>query len=120
VEGKHEHKPIVIVKEIEVYSKKWHDFKLEMQATYDEATKRYKELEPLIKYIEEAMMDPEAKFSKQVEWISVKYGQMLNEYNEGTKLYNEKVKPYMAGAKLLELIGLNPYLERLIPSMKQF
>jgi hypothetical protein len=29
-----------------------------LQITYDEATRRYKDLEPLIKYIEEAMMDP--------------------------------------------------------------
>jgi hypothetical protein len=62
VEGKHEHKSIVIVKEIEAQSKKWQDIKLELLTTYDEATKRYKELEPLIKYIEEAMMDPDATF----------------------------------------------------------
>jgi hypothetical protein len=40
--------------------------------TYDEATRRYRELEPLIKYIEEAMMDPDATFAKQIQWISVK------------------------------------------------
>jgi hypothetical protein len=53
---------MVIVKEIEAQSKKWHDVKLQLQTTYDEATRRYRELEPLIKYIEEAMMDPEATF----------------------------------------------------------
>jgi hypothetical protein len=62
VEGKHEHKSIVIVKEIEAQSKKWQDIKLELLTTYDEATKRYMELEPLIKYIEEAMMDHDATF----------------------------------------------------------
>jgi hypothetical protein len=61
----------------------------ELQETYDEATRRYRELEPLIRYIEEAMMDPEAKFSEKVNWISVKYGQMVKEYNEGTQIYNE-------------------------------
>jgi hypothetical protein len=52
-------------------------------------TRRYREIEPLIKYIEEAMMDPDAELGKQIEWISVKYGQMEKEYNEGTKIYNE-------------------------------
>ena len=46
---------------------------------------------PLIKYIEEAMMDPEATFVKQIDWITVKYSQMDKAYNEGTKIYNEKV-----------------------------
>jgi hypothetical protein len=52
-------------------------------------TRRYREIEPLIKYIEEAMMDPEAKLGTQFYWISVKYGQMEMEYNDGTKIYNE-------------------------------
>jgi len=45
---------------------------------------------------------------------------MEMEYKEGTKIYNEKVKPYIAGGKLLELIELNPYFDRLTPSLKQF
>ena len=65
----------------------------------------------VVKYIEEAMKDPEAKFPKQGDWISVKYSQMEKEYNEGVKIYNDRVKPYLAEAKLLELIGLNPYFE---------
>jgi hypothetical protein len=34
-EGKHDHKPMAIVQEIESQSKKWHDFKLELSNTYD-------------------------------------------------------------------------------------
>ena len=40
------------MKEIEAQSKKWQDIKLELLKTYDEATKRYRLLELLIKYIE--------------------------------------------------------------------
>ena len=65
-------------------------------------------------------MDPEVKFTKHVDWISVKYGQMENKYNEVIKIYNEKIIPYIAGAKLLELIGLNPYFEKLTASLKKF
>jgi hypothetical protein len=82
---------VVIVKEIEAQSKKWHDFKLELQTTYDEATRRYREFEPLVKYIEEAMMDPDATFAKQIQWITVKYGQVEKAYNEGTKIFKDKV-----------------------------
>ena len=107
-----------IANEIEAQSKKWHSFKLELQATYDEATRRYRELAPLIKYIEEAMMNPDAIIAKQVEWISVKYGQMEKAYNEGTKVYNDKIKPYMAAAKLLEMIALNSEFDRLTAFLK--
>ena len=74
--------------------------------------------ESLIKYIEEAMMDPHATFAKKIEWITMKYTQIELVFNEGCKIYNDKVKPCMAGAKLLELIALNPDFDRLITSLK--
>ena len=75
--------------------------------------------ESLIKYIEEAMMDPEATFAKKIDWITVKYSEIEKIYNEGCKIYNDKVKLFMASAKLLELIALNPDFERLTASLKQ-
>jgi hypothetical protein len=81
----------VIVQEIDSQSKKWHDLMLKLQTTYDEGTRRYREFELLIKYIEEAMMDPEATFAKQVKWISIKNGFMEKTYSEGTKMFKDKV-----------------------------
>jgi hypothetical protein len=75
--------------------------------------------ESLIKYIEEAMMDPDATFTKKIDWISVKYSQIEKVNNEGCKIYNDKVKPCMASAKLLELIALNHDFDRLNTSLKQ-
>ena len=75
--------------------------------------------ESLIKYIEEAMMDPDATFAKKIDWITVKYSQIEKVFNEGCKIYNDKVKLFMASAKLLELISLNPEFERLTASLKQ-
>jgi hypothetical protein len=40
-------------------------------------------------------------------------------YKEGTKVYNEKVKVLMVGAKLLELIALNPEFDRLTAALKE-
>ena len=64
-------------------------------------------------------MDPQATFAKKIEWITMKYSQIELIHTEGCKIYNDKVKPCMAGAKLLELIALNPDLDRLIASLKQ-
>ena len=55
---KHNHRPILIVKELEIQNQQWKDLKSEIKATYDETSKRYKAMEPLIKYLEEAMIDP--------------------------------------------------------------
>ena len=87
--------------------------------THTEDAKRYKAMEPLIRYIEEAMMDPDATFLSKVEWISVKHDQLEKVYKEGTKIYNEKVKLLMVGAKLLELIALNPEYDRLTAALKE-
>ena len=65
------------------------------------------------------MMDPEATFAKKVDWITVKYSQIEKLYNEGCKIYNDKVQSCMASAKLLELIALNPDYERLTASLKK-
>jgi hypothetical protein len=58
---------------MESQAQKWHEFNQTLSMTHTEGTKRYKPMEALIRYIEEAMMDPEATFVSQVEWISVKY-----------------------------------------------
>ena len=87
--------------------------------THSEVTKRFKEMEPLIRYIEEAMMDPDATFVSKVEWISVKHDLLEKVYKQGTKVYNEQVKLLMVGAKLLELIALNPEFDRLTAALKE-
>ena len=65
------------------------------------------------------MMDPDATFAKKVDWITVKYSQIEMVYNEGCKIYNDNVQPFMASAKLLELIALNSDFERLTASLKK-
>ena len=64
-------------------------------------------------------MDPDATFVKQVEWISVKHDRLEKVFKEGTKIYNEKVKLLMVGAKLFELIALNSDFDRLAAALKE-
>ena len=60
------------------------------------------------------MMDPEATFEREVQWISVLKTELDNVNKEGMKFFNEKVKPLVADAKLLELIGLNAEFDNLV------
>ena len=118
-EGKHEHKPFFIASEIEAQSKKWHEFKTEIMLLYEEGTNRYKAMEPLIRYVEDAMMDPEATFEREIEWVSAKYSQLKQVYNEGIGIYNERVKELITTAKLLDLIAINPEYDRLLEAMRR-
>ncbi len=59
------------MKEIDAQKKKWNDYKVELASSYEEGNKRCKQLEPLIKYIEEAMLDPDVTLDREVEWLSV-------------------------------------------------
>ena len=88
-EDKHQHKPLFFIIELESQTKKWNDFNQILKTTHTEGAKRFKAMEPLIRYIEEAMMDPDATLVSQVEWISMKHEKLEKVYIEGTKLYNE-------------------------------
>ena len=48
------------------------------------------------------MMDPDATFNQEVEWISIQYSKLEKAYKDGMKLLNEIVMPYISKAKLLE------------------
>jgi len=90
-----------------------------LTTTHTKGAKKFKAMEPLIRYIEEAMMDSDANFVSQVEWISMKHEKLEQVYKEGTMVYNEKVKLLLVGAKLIELIALNRDFDRLTANLKE-
>ena len=57
-EDKHDHKPIMIVEELERCHTKWLTLKTEVVTYCKEALPAFKEYEPLILYLENAMMEP--------------------------------------------------------------
>ncbi len=57
-EDKHDHKPILIVGELEKLNEKWKALNNDVSSTFSTAENAYKELWPLIVYLEEAMMKP--------------------------------------------------------------
>ena len=64
------------------------------------------------------MMDPDATFNQEVEWISIQYSKLEKAYKDGMKLFNEKVMPYISEAKLLELISLSNEYDQLMTILK--
>ncbi len=55
-EDKHDHKPILIIGELEKLNGKWKALNNDVSSTFSNAENAYKELWPLILYLEEAMM----------------------------------------------------------------
>ena len=104
--------------ELETIAKKWNELKVAISTIYEDVKKRYTTLEPLIKYLEEAMLDPEATFENEVDWISAKFKKLDAAYKEGIKFYSERISPLMNGAKLIELIRLSPEYDRFAEILK--
>ena len=42
------------------------------------------------------MLDPDATFEREVEWLSVLKSELDKVYKDGMQFYNEKVKPLIA------------------------
>jgi hypothetical protein len=61
------------VSELKVQNKNWTSFMTELTATFSAAENAYKELWPLIVYLEEAMMQPGIAISKPVKWLTVDF-----------------------------------------------
>ena len=59
--------------ELKVQNKNWTSFMTELTATFSAAENAYKELWPLIVYLEEAMMQPGIAISKPVKWLTVDF-----------------------------------------------
>ena len=60
------------------------------------------------------MMDPEATFDREIEWLSVSKTELDKVYKDGMDFFNTKVKPLISDAKLLELVGLSKDYDKLI------
>jgi hypothetical protein len=72
-EDKHDHKPIYIVGELEKQNGKWKTLKNDVSSAFSTAEVAYKELWPLIVYLEEAMMKPGVAINKPVKWLTTDF-----------------------------------------------
>ena len=72
-EDKHDHKSIAIFSELQAQSKNWKDLISDVTTSFSAAETSYKELWPLIVYLEEAMMQPGITISKPVKWLTTDF-----------------------------------------------
>jgi hypothetical protein len=72
-EDKHDHKGVYIVGELEKQNGKWKTLKNDVSSTFSTAENAYKELWPLIVYLEEAMMKPGVVINKPVKWLTTNF-----------------------------------------------
>ncbi len=72
-EDKHDHKAVFIVGELEKQNEKWKALKNNVSSNFTTAENAYKELWPLIVYIEEAMMKPGVAINKPVKWLTTDF-----------------------------------------------
>ena len=63
----------MIVNELKVQNNKWQAFISEITTIFSAADLAYKELWPLILYLEEAMMQPGIAISKPVKWLKTDF-----------------------------------------------
>jgi hypothetical protein len=62
----HDHKPAMIVAELKKFHTKWITLKTEVVTYCQNTLPAYEEYEPLILYLESAMMEPNVKIVKPV------------------------------------------------------
>ena len=87
-EDKHDHKSITIVNELKAQNKKWTTLFNEISTTFFSADAIFKELSPLIAYLEEAMMQPGIAINRPVKWLTADYNSLKALNDSVTTLYN--------------------------------
>ena len=51
-------------------------------------------------------MDPSADINQEIEWLSIQNSKMEKIYVERINIFNQKIRPMIAGAKLIDLVSL--------------
>jgi hypothetical protein len=78
--------------ELKVQHKHWTTFITELTTVFSAAENAYKELWPLIVYLEEAMMQPNITITKPVKWITTDYNQLKSLHDEVIAINNGQIK----------------------------
>ncbi len=106
-EEKHNHKSVAIVSELKKNHSKWLTLKTEIFTFCQKALPAYKEYEPLILYLENAMMEPNAQIVKPVKWLSSEYSFLKTIHDEIVSFYDNQISQLVSHAQLIEISLLN-------------
>ncbi len=102
-EDKHDHKPIMIVNELDRLHSAWVAFRNEIKYVYSEAQGQFKELEALILYYEDAMMQTHAQIEVPIKWLSIDFKKLKALHEDGMNFYQNKVQPLYSSAQIVDL-----------------
>ena len=75
----------------------------ELTTTFSAAENAYKDLSPLIVYLEEAMMQPGIAILKPVKWLTTDFNQLKTLHDNVIIINNGQIKYLYSEAKLVEL-----------------
>ena len=75
----------------------------EITTIFSTAEIYYKELWPLILYLEEAMMQPGIAINKPIKWLVTDFNHLKRLHDDLLTIYNGQIKQFYSEAKLLEL-----------------
>ena len=80
----HDHRSLLISNELVQHTEMWHALKQKIDSLYNHVTTVYSQLQPLILYLENAMMQPGVELDKQISWITVVHREVID-LNKGFK-----------------------------------
>ena len=84
----HKHQGLFIVNEVEEHNEKWRVLKNELASKFPQVKEVYQRLEPLILYLENAMLSPNANIKSEVFWISKAFKSYERLHSEFMSFYD--------------------------------
>ena len=69
----------------------WHALKQKINTLHHHVTTVYSNLQPLIVYLENAMMQPGVELDKQISWITVAQREVIDMNKGFNEIFNNKV-----------------------------
>lgn len=97
---------MLIANELVEHTEMWQALKQKINTLHHHVTTVYSNLQPLIVYLENAMMQPGVELDKQISWITVVQREVIDLNKGFTDFYTNKVQKFIFAANLLDLMSL--------------
>jgi hypothetical protein len=69
----------------------WHELKEKISTLHEHVTTVYSDLQPLIVYLEDAMMQPGVELDKKISWITVVHREVIDLNKGFSDFFTNKV-----------------------------
>jgi hypothetical protein len=82
---------VLIANELVQHTEMWHELKKKINTLHLHVITVYSHLQPLIVYLENAMMQPGIEIDKQISWITVVHREVIDLNKGFTDFFSKKV-----------------------------